>query len=86
MVIFFMERKKGLDVYESDWSEVISGIPQGSVLGPLFFVMHINGLSDSISNNYIFFYSDNTKVVKPIYSTSDCEIEKLQVYIEKMNE
>ena len=46
----------------SDWGPVTSGIAQGSVLGPLLFVMYINDLPDDITSD-IFLFADDTKIV-----------------------
>ena len=67
----------------STWQSVISGIPQGTVLGPILFVAYINSLPGVVTNSDIYLFADDTKVFKSIFSEKDCE--QLQKDIDAMN-
>ena len=68
---------------KSNEAPVISGIPQGTFLGPLLFVVYINDLLDNISSNGLM-YADDTKIFREISSRADAEA--LQLDIQKLEE
>ena len=45
----------------SKWAKVASGVPQGSVLGPVLFIIFINDMPNQI-NSFISLFADDTKV------------------------
>jgi ribonucleases P/MRP protein subunit RPP40 len=47
--------------FSSNWVEVLSGVPQGSVLGPLLFLPFVNDLPDWVHNS-IRMFADDTNI------------------------
>jgi len=50
---------------------VLSGVPQGSLLGLLLFIIYIDGLNDVLSNCSMRLYADDLLLYRPIHSPTD---------------
>lgn len=66
------EQRVVLNGESSSWQIVKSGVPQGSVLGPILFTIYINDLGDSILSRLLKF-ADDTKTFNKICNVHEAE-------------
>jgi hypothetical protein len=66
-------QKVGIRGKFSKWIEILSGVPQGSVLGPLLFVIFINDIDSGILSK-ISKFADDTKLCGKVTSQEDANI------------
>lgn len=59
--------------YTSDVYIASSGVPQGSILGPLLFNIFINDVTSIIQNSKCFIFADDIKIAKPIMCINDAK-------------
>lgn len=82
---FLMDRKQRVvvDGETSDWVRVDSGVPQGTVLGPVLFLAFINDLPSAVDAQ-VRLFADDAVLYRPVCSTDDCSA--LQQDLHKLEE
>ena len=68
--------------FRSAWRKVLSGIPQGSVIGPILFVIFINDLPEAVKFNLCKLFADDCK----LYGLIDDGANKIQMDLHSLEE
>ena len=78
------EQRVSLNGQTSEWKKINSGVPQGSVLGPLLFLIYINDLPDGLTSMCKIF-ADDTSLFSKVLDINE-SAKTLNIDLEKINQ
>ena len=61
-----------MESIKSSWKDVLSGIPQGSVIGPILFVIFINDMPKEVILNFAKLFADDCKLYETVNRVVNC--------------
>jgi hypothetical protein len=82
--LFGRKQRVIIDGQSSDWNEIEAGVPQGSVLGPLLFLIYINDITQDLQCDS-FLYADDTSLLE-VVEDIDISAERLNNDLQCINE
>ena len=62
-------------IVESDWTIINHGVPQGTVLGPLVFILYVNDFEEIGKSSNVLRFADDTAIL--------CHEKKIKVFRSK---
>ena len=73
VLFFLLDRKQRVvvDGEHSEWVKMESGVPQGTVLGPIMFLAFINDLPDAVSSK-VRLFADDCVMYRTVKDDNDC--------------
>ena len=86
----YLENRKRYVCYSDTLSAtmpITHGVPQGSILGPLLFILYINNLANVSENLFSILFADDTTVliegtnINTMIATLNCELAKLTEWL-----
>ena len=74
---FLCDRKQCVKngIAKSDWVVINHGVPQGTVLGPLIFILYVNDFSEAVSTNCdVLQFADDTAILSHAQNEADLQL------------
>ena len=73
LIVYYAQYNAIVDGEASEWVKMESGVPQGTVLGPIFFLAFINDLPEAV-NSRVRLFADGCVMYRPVASSQDCTL------------
>ena len=64
----------------SEYNEITTGVPQGTILGPILFILYVNDLLNHMPNETIMSYADDTVIIYSDNTWSSAQ-DKMCIYL-----